>query len=368
MKQFKAFIKKEFRHIFRDQRTLMIVFAMPVVLVLLFGFAITTDIKDARIAVLDNAKDEMSIALVNKLTSSGYFKTHKILNQNSQLETVFADGKIKLSIVIPPQFSKDFHQKGRADIQLIADATDPNAASTIINYASSIIIDYRDDVNNARSGDSLFGITTKLFYNPELKSVYMYVPGVLALILAIISAMMTAISITKEKEFGSFKTLNVSPLKINTIIFGKVIPYLIISLLNTFVILILAKVIFGMPVNGSVWLLLTVCIAFLFTSMSLGVMIAAYVETQQVAAILSIVGLFLPTTLLSGFIYPIENMPVILQYICQIFPAKWFIEALKNVMIKGTGIQHVWMQLLIMVSMAALFTAVSIKKFSKREA
>lgn len=366
MKSTVAFIHKEFLHILRDKRTLLIVFAMPIVLVLLFGFAITTDVKDAKIAVLDNAKDDLSIGLLNKLTSSGYFQTERYLNTNADVQSVFGDGKVKLVIVIPANFSEAYHHDGVAKVQLIADATDPNAAAAITAYANAIIHDYQTEISGAPQRGALFDVIVKMYYNPELKSVYMYVPGVLALILAIISAMMTAISLTKEKEFGSFRTLSVSPLKIKTIVIGKVIPYLLISLIDTFIVLILSRFVFDMPINGSLVLLFVVCILFLFTSMSMGVLIASLVNSQQVAAIISIVGLFLPTTLLSGFIYPIENMPIILQALCQVFPAKWFIVAIKSVMIKGVGLQYIWIELLVMMAMALIFLTIGIKKFSKQ--
>lgn len=361
-----AFIQKEFRHIIRDKRTLLIVFVMPIVLVLLFGFAITTEIKDANIAVLDNSKDELSTGLVNKLTSSGYFKVEQYLKPNSELESVFKDGKIKLAIVIPHNFSREYYHDGKVQIQLIADASDLNTATTLINYANSIVKDYGRQVENRPQNASLFTTTVKMLYNSELKSVYMFVPGVLALVLAIISAMMTAISLTKEKELGTMRVLTISPLKASTIVIGKVIPYLVISLIDAFIILGLSVWILGMPINGNFLLLVLVCLIFLFASMSMGIFISAFVDSQQVAAIISMVGLFLPTTLLSGFIYPIENMPAVLQGVCQVFPAKWFIVAIKSVMIKGSGFSYIWIELLVMLAMTTFFIVVSIKQYSKR--
>lgn len=366
MRKLFSFIKKEFRHIIRDKRTLLIVFAMPVALVLLFGFAITTEIKDAKIAILDNSHDQMSTQIVDKMTSSGYFIADKFVATNDDLPRVFADGRIKLAIVFPPNFAYDYHHQGNAQIQLIADASDLNTATQLINYATSIINDYQVELQKSPKNVGLFDTTVKMLYNPEQKSVYMFVPGVLALIMAIISAMMTAVSIAKEKESGTMRVLTVSPLNTITIIIGKVLPYLIISFISTILILILAVWVFEMPINGSLSLLLLVCLIFLFTSMAMGILIASFVKNQQLAAIISIVGLFLPIALLSGFIYPIENMPAFLQVICHCFPAKWFIEAIKGVMIKGVGFSYVWLQIVVMLGMTALFLTISIKRFNKK--
>ncbi|MDP4265872.1 MAG: ABC transporter permease [Bacteroidota bacterium] len=368
MKQLISFTKKEFRHILRDRRTLLIVFAMPVVLVILFGFAITNDIKNAEIAILDNSNDNLSTGIINKLTSSGYFIKVKTLQSNNELQQVFRDGQIKLAVVFPEKFSESYTHNNKAQVQLIADASDLNTATILINYANSIILNYQQDISKSTSNKTLFDTTIKMLYNPEMKSVFMFVPGVLALIMLIVSAMMTAVTLAKEKEMGTFRVLTVSPLKPSTIIIGKVIPYLALSLINACIIIILSMFIFKMPIHGSLFLMFIVCIVFLLTAVSLGIMISSMVDTQQTAIIVSIIGLFLPTILLSGFIFPIDNMPFILQILCQIFPAKWFIEAIKNVMIKGTGIENVWLQILVLNLMTMVFITVSIKKFRQRNA
>jgi ABC-2 type transport system permease protein len=365
MKEFKSFIRKEFWHILRDKRALLILFAMPVALVLLFGFAITNDIKDAKIAVLDNSHDELSVGLTNKLVSSGYFIEAVSLQTNSQLQEVFRDGKIKLAIVIPGKFAESFYHDNKVTIQIIADASDLNTATTLTNYASSIIQDYPSSIAKNPAQKALFDTTVKMLYNPESKSVFMFVPGVLAMILMLIAAMMTAVSLAREKETGSMRVITVSPLSPMTIILGKVVSYLIIAIIDTFLILVLSVYIFGMPINGSLFLLSLICLVFLFASTSLGIMVAAFSDTQQTALIMSILLLFLPTVLLSGFIYPIENMPVWLQVVCQVSPAKWFIEAIKSVMIKGTGFADVWLQLIVLTGMIVVFVRVSIVKFKK---
>jgi ABC-2 type transport system permease protein len=241
-----------------------------------------------------------------------------------------------------------------------------NTATALINYARSIIEDYRIEKLNVTGISPPFETTVKMVYNPEMKDVYMFVPGVLALVLMLICAMMTAVSLAREKENGTLKILTVSPLRTPQIIIGKVIPYLIIALLDTFVIIGLSVWIFAIPIKGSLLTLFAVCLMFLITALSLGILISSISKTQQVAIFISIITLFLPTTILSGFIYPIENMPLILQGICQVFPAKWFIEAIKAVMIKGSSISAIWIQLTVLAIMTLIFIRLSIVKYSKK--
>ena len=282
------------------------------------------------------------------------------------MQEVFRDGKIKLAVVFPNRCADSYYHDKKVQVQLIADASDLNTATTLVNYATTIIQDYQSEIVKAPSQKPLFETTIKMLYNPEQKGVFMFVPGVLALIMMIVSAMMTAVSLAKEKEMGTLRVLTVSPLRPTSIILGKVVPYLVISVINTLVILALSVFIFGMPINGNVFLLFFVCLVFLFTSMSLGILISSFAATQQIAVLISIIGLFLPTTLLSGFIYPIENMPVVLQVICQVSPAKRFIEAIKSVMSKGTGIEDIWCQLSVLIAMTILFVRISTAQFKKR--
>lgn len=366
MRTLKAVILKEFCHIIRDKKSLLVILLMPIVLVILFGFAIRTEIRDAKIAVLDSAHDELSTGLTNKLVSSGYFILDKSINSNSELKEVFADGDINIVIVFPPKFSESFYHDKVAPIQIIADASNLNTATTLLAYAQSIISDYNQELSQSSMQAPPFNTTIKMMYNPEQKDVYMFVPGVLALILMLVSAMMTAVSLAKEKETGTLRVLTISPVSTWVIIIGKVIPYLALSLLNTLVIMILSFYVLEMPLNGSVWVLALVCMVFLFTAMSMGVLISSVAQTQQIAMMVSIIGLYLPTVLLSGFIYPIENMPKVLQVICHIFPAKWFIEAIKNVMLKGGGLASVWVQLSVLVFTTALCIRISIKNYNRR--
>lgn len=368
MKQFRAFVKKEFRHIFRDRRTLVILFGMPVLLLILFGFALTNEIKDAGIAILDQSKDDMSLRLKSKILSSGYFKEVSELRSFKDIEPAFKSGDVKLALVIAPDFgSRLMQQHQPAAIQLIGDASDPNTASTLIAYAQSIIRDFQKEVRggtiNISGGASAI---PRMIYNPELKPVFMFVPGVMALILMLVSAMMTSITIAREKEQGTMDILMISPLRPVQIILGKVTPYLLLSLINGTVIVLMGVFVFEMPLRGSIIVLTLEVLLFIITALGLGILISSRANSQMTAMFVSMVGLMMPTILLSGFIFPIENMPWLLQGLAQIIPAKWFIVIIKGVMLKGSSLAVVWLPSLILCVMAAAFLLISIKNIKPR--
>ncbi len=367
MKQLAVFMRKELWHIFRDRRTLLILLGMPVVLVILFGFAITNEIENGRLAVLDRAHDEASRDLVAKLVAGGYFEMSRALENEMEVEHAFQSGETQLVVVFPSQFREKLVRGDSPVIQLIADASDPNMATTLVNYASSIIRSYRPAGAAAASERSPVVVPEiRMLYNPRLEGVYMFVPGVMTVILMLVSAMMTSIALTREKELGTMEVLLVSPLPPVLIIVGKVIPYVLLALGNTAVILLLGTLIFQMPVAGS-WLLLGAeCLLFVLTSLSLGILISTRTDSQQVAMMISLMALMLPTILLSGFIFPIESMPVALQYLSSIVPAKWFIIILKGIMLKGVGIGLLWKETLILVGMTLLLLLASIRNFNIR--
>ncbi len=365
-KRFQAFVRKEIYHILRDYRTVMILFGMPIFQIMLFGFAITNEIKDARIAILDRSKDYMSERLINKVLSSGYFKLDTYLDNNSEIEPAFRKGKIKEVIVIGDNFAKDLGEKGNAKVELIADATDPNTGNQIAGYTQSIITDFVNSLNEENNSYYRIIPVIKMRYNEELKGVFMFVPGLITIILMLISAMMTSISLTREKELGTMEVLLASPMKPIQIIIAKVIPYIVLAFGIAMVILVLGFFVFGVPIRGSFALLVFEILLFILTTLSLGILISTIAETQQVALLLSLMVLMLPTIILSGFIFPVENMPVILQWISAIIPAKWFIIIIKDIMLKGLGFGAVWKETLIIVLFAVVFIVVSVKKFKIR--
>jgi ABC-2 type transport system permease protein len=362
-----AFIKKEFLYIFRDYRTMLILFGMPLAQIMLFGFAITNDINNAHIAILDHSKDVVTREITRKLLSSHYFILDSYLKSDKQIKPAFRKGEIKEVVVFEKDFAKKMVTEGKAHVQLILDASDPNTANILNSYTSGIINTYIFHKLEEKGGIPFrVNVQSTMLYNQELKSVYMFVPGIITVILMLVSAMMTSITIVREKELGTMEALLVSPVKPGIIIIGKVIPYVILSFINLIIILLLSRFVFGMPMNGSMALLLGESLLFLIMSLSLGILISTVSKTQQQAMMLSMFALMLPTILLSGFIFPIENMPVVLQLMSDIMPGKWFIIIIKNIMLKGIGFTYFWKETLIILGMTVVFVGISIKRFSVR--
>lgn len=366
MKRFLGFVKKEFIHIFRDRRTMLILFGMPVAQLLLFGYVITNEIKDAKIAVYDKSKDAVTQKITQKLLSSGYFKLEENISSYDQVEKSFRKGNVKMLIVFEPDFAINLEKNGSANVQLLADASDPNTANILTSYTSAIIRDYANSLNTTTALPIQIKTEVQMQYNPELKGVYMFIPGIIAMLLILISALMTSISITREKELGTMEVLLVSPLRPIQIIIGKVIPYVLFAFIDVLIILFIATTVFQVIVQGNMILLLAECLLYIILSLSLGILISSVTSSQQIAMMLSMLALMLPTILLSGFIFPIENMPLPMQWLCQIMPAKWFIIILKSIMLKGNGIIYIWKETLVLVFMIVLFISVSVKKFKIR--
>lgn len=366
MKQFLYFIRKEFYHLLRDRRTLFILFGMPVTQILIFGFALTNEVKNSRIAILDNSKDEATKAIIHQLEASHYFDIVEYLHSYAELEPTFQEGKIRLAVVFPEQFQASLLHTNAAPIQLIADATDPNVANTLTNYASAIIMDYQSAMKETQ--DFPYTITTELrmLYNPQLKGSYNFVPGVMAMVLMLVGAMMTSISIVREKELGTMEVILASPIVPINVIIAKMVPYLLLSMVNIASILLLSVFVLDVPINGSLSLLVFECFLFTLTALALGLLISSISDSQQVAMLVSLMGLFLPTIMFSGFMFPVENMPIPLQVLSNLVPAKWFYYIVKDVMIKGTGLETVWKETLILFGMLIFLLTISIKKFKVR--
>ncbi|HOY28054.1 MAG TPA: ABC transporter permease [Flavobacteriales bacterium] len=364
MKTFRAFVKKEFLHIMRDRRTLLVLFGMPVAQIILFGYAINTEVQEAQVAVLDQSHDVRSQSLTNSFFASSYFVNAGPLQRAEDIEHVFKEGKTKLVIGIGPDFTKDL-EEGHARIALIADASDPNVANILVSYASQMITKWvaRDPTKRM---PELVSVEHRLHYNPEMKSAFLFVPGVLTIVLMLVSAMLTSISIAREKEYGSMEVMLVSPLRPILIIVGKAVPYLILSLVNATFVFIVARALFHVPMNGSYLLLVLEGLLFIMTALSLGLLFSAMAKTQQTALMLSLFVLMMPTILLSGFIFPTSSMPWPLQVISNVMPAKHFIIILRGIMLKGVGLNVLWPQTLILTGMMLALLAISVKKFKVR--
>ncbi|GJM30016.1 MAG: transport permease protein [Cyclobacteriaceae bacterium] len=368
MRRFKAFVVKEFYHIFRDTKTLIILFGMPIVQIMLFGYAITNEIKDAKIAILDKSKDHLTVRLSDKILSSGYFQLSEYLYSEAEIEEVFRKGEVKQVVIYDKQFAQKLERDHQAKVQILADATDPNTANTLIKYTSSIINSFQQELAFGNPTPLTIKPEIRMLYNPNLESVFLFVPGLISVILMLISAMMTSISIAREKEIGTMEVLLASPMQPAQVIISKVIPYLILAFSNAIVILLLGYLVFGVPIRGSLLLLLLESILFIVMALSMGILISTITNSQQTALLISLMGLMLPTILLSGFIFPVENMPMPLQLISHLIPAKWFILILKSIMLKGTGILFFWKETLILVGFTFAFTFLSVKKFKIRVA
>jgi len=362
----KGFIIKEFYHIFRDFRTLIILFGIPVVQLMLFGFVVTNEIKDAKIAIYDQSKDPVTQKITQKLLSSGYFLLDKNIKNYSEIESCFKEGNIKEVIVFESDFARKLEKEGKANVQLIADASDPNTANLLVNYTRAIINNYVAEMAPQAKIPLQIIPQVRMQYNPNLKGVFMFVPGIMAMLLMLISAMLTSISITREKELGTMEILLVSPLRPIQIIVGKVLPYVLLSFVNAVIILLIGNFIFEVPIQGSIILLLAESVLFIMVALSLGILISTLTNSQQVAMMISLVALMLPTILLSGFIFPVENMPVILQALCQLMPPKWFITIIKSIMLKGVGLGYIWKETLVLVIMMSVFILLSVRKFKVR--
>jgi len=370
MNQFLTFVRKEFFHVFRDKKSLLMLFGVPIAQILLFGFALTNEIKNSSIAIFDFSNDEISRQLVQKISESSYFEvTNLTISTNTpelDIEQVFKKQAAKIALVIPRNFGHELMHQNKAQVQVIADASDPNTANTLVLYASNSIMDFQKE----RTGISRFPyqITTemRMLYNPELKGATNFVPGVMALVLSLICVLMTSVSIVREKENGTMEILLVSPFNPLMVVISKAVPYFFLSLVNLTMILILSVYLLDMPMNGSIFLLYFESTLLILTALSMGLLISNVTASQQLAMMISLMGMLLPTLLFSGFMFPLENMPEALQVFANIVPAKWYYIIVKNIMIKGLGITAIWKETLILIGMTSFFTFLSIKKFNVR--
>lgn len=366
MNRFISLVKKEFNHIFRDRRTLLILFGIPVMQILIFGYVVNSDFKNIGIAVLDRSGDAHTQKIINKIFSSGYFNFTGNIHDAEGISGQFKTGKVKAVLVFETDFGKNLDNGLSAKIQIITDASDPNVANTTVGYVSGIIRSYQSELAGPTIGQAIVETQYRMVFNENLISAYMFVPGTMALILMLISALLTSISVTREKELGTLEVILVSPLKPSQIIIGKVAPYVLLAFANGLLILLLGYFVFGLPVSGSLVLLLAELLLYITLSLSLGILISTIARSQQIAMFMSLFVLLLPTVLLSGFIFPIENMPVILQWLSAVLPPRWFIIILKDIMLKGNGLVYIWDETLILMVMTAIFLIAAIRKFSIR--
>ena len=366
MKQFFIFIWKETKHILRDAYTSVLLLLMPISLLLVLGYAVSNEMRNIPFVVADNSKSELSRQLVERLNANEYFSLTDYLDSPADTEDAFRKGKCKIAIIIPPELENDLYKTGDASIQLMIDASDPNEAATIENYFQAFLMQFQQDKLGARAPAFSMNLEVKMLYNPQMKSAYNFVPGLIGMLLMLICAMMTSVSIVREKEMGTMEILLISPLRPTSIILAKAVPYFIISMIDVALVLIVAHFLMGVPIAGSLLTITLLSAVFTLSALSFGMLVSSVTSNQQVALLVSLVGMMLPSMLLSGLLFPIEGMPVLLQALSNIIPAKWFIGSIRDVMIKGLGIMDILPEVSVLVGITVFLLFVSVKKFKNR--
>lgn len=365
MKQLFVFIRKEFFHVFRDRRTLLIMFGLPVVQILLFGFALTNEVKNAHIVISDNSGDVQTLQIINKIRASSYFTVEESVLNYKAIEKAFRRGEVKCALIFPAHFSEDLKHGGKTQVQIIADGADPNTAKTIINYLTAIITDFQQQSSSSGLAYRIIP-ETRMLYNEEGNGSLNFIPGVMALILMIVCTALTSVSVVKEKELGTMEILLVSPFKPVLVLIAKAVPYLVLSFANFTLIVLLSVFVLDVEIKGSVILLFVESTLFIITCLSLGLLISNATSSQQTALLLSLMGMMLPTMIFTGFMFPLENMPWIFRMISNIVPAHWYFLIIKAVMLKGLGFEYIWKETLILIGMTITLLGIALKNFKIR--
>jgi ABC-2 type transport system permease protein len=358
-------LRKEVFHILRDRRTLAVIILLPVLEVIIFGYAIRTDVDRVRLAIVDPSPDEATLALRSRFAGAGMFTVVAVESRLSALEQSFQRGDAQAAIAFDPDFAEHLARGLPARILLVTDTTEPNTGSVVQAYASAVVEGYQRELRPRRPGVQIVP-EVRMRFNPTRESSNLFVPGLMAFILTIISSLMTAISLTREKETGSMEALLVSPLRPWQIIVGKVAPYLAVGFISAAGVIVEARLVFGVPLRGSVVLLLAESLLFILVSLSLGILVSARTSSQRVAMMGAMVGTMLPTMLLSGFIFPLESMPRVLQLVSNVVPARWFVFVARSIMLKGVGLEMLWRETLVLIGMALLLLTMSTRSFHER--
>ena len=349
MKLFFSFVIKETRHILRDKRTMLILFGMPLVLMLLFGFAIRTDVKNVRTVVVIANSDHATQQAIERLAQSEYFTIVKTIATPQEAEHLIRHQKADMAVV----FGAGFASK-KSGVQFIVDGADPNMAQQWTAYAQQTLGNHDTSIN------------TKMLYNPQMKSAYNFVPAIMGMLLMLICAMMTSISIVREKERGTMEVLLVSPAKPLMVIIAKAVPYLVLAFIILTIILLMARFVLGVPLVGSLLWIFFISTVYILLALSLGLLVSNVAQTQLVALLMSAMVLLMPIVMLSGMIFPVESMPRILQWISAIVPTRYYISAMRKMMIMGVGIEQVLFELTVLSAMLVALLALALKTFKVR--
>lgn len=350
MKQFISFIIKEAKHIVRDKRTMLILFGMPIIMMLLFGYAVRNDVRNVRTVIVMSNTDYVTQQAVDRLSASEYFTITQVVATPAEAEQAIRDQKADLAIV----FGKDY-ASGHPGLQFIVDGADPNMAQQWTQYANAVITNPNNGLVN-----------TKLLYNPQMKSAYNFVPAIMGTLLMLVCAMMTSISIVREKERGTMEVLLVSPVRPILIIIAKAIPYLVLAFIILIVILLMANSLLGVPLQGSVFWIFVISTIYILLALSLGLLVSNIAKTQLVALLLSAMVLLMPIVMLSGMFFPIESMPKVLQYVSAIIPTRYYTSAMRKLMIMGVGVRQVMHEMIVLICMLIGLLGLSLAMFNKR--
>lgn len=367
MHTFKSFIIKEFRHILRDRRTLLLLFGLPIAMLLIFGYAVRNEVNNAQIAILDHSNDIVTRTIIQKIDASDALSVTEYLQSPKEIDDVLQQSEVKEVVIFEKNFRRNLKRNGTAAVKIITDATEPNIAGLVQQYTRAIIQSWQpESISISASSRTGIRANVQMLFNPQLKSVYFFVPGLMAVILMIISTMMTSVSIAREKETGTMEVLLVSPLKSYHIIVGKVVPYLVLSFINVVTVLALAYLVFDVPFRGSLLFFMAASMIFIFAALALGVFISTRTEDQRSAMMASLMGTMLPTFILSGFVFPISSMPQVLQWISNVVPAKWFLITARGAMLMGTGFQYLWLPVLVLLFMTVIFITAGMVNFNDK--
>ena len=350
MKQFISFIIKEAKHIVRDKRTMLILFGMPIIMMLLFGYAVRNDVRNVRTVIVMSNTDYVTQQAVDRLSASEYFTITQVVATPVEAEQAIRDQKADLAIV----FGEDY-ASGHSSLQFIVDGADPNMAQQWTQYAKAVITNPNNGLVN-----------TKLLYNPQMKSAYNFVPAIMGTLLMLVCAMMTSISIVREKERGTMEVLLVSPIRPILIIIAKAIPYLVLAFIILIVILLMANSLLGVPLQGSVFWIFVISTIYILLALSLGLLVSNIAKTQLVALLLSAMVLLMPIVMLSGMFFPIESMPKVLQYVSAIIPTRYYTSAMRKLMIMGVGVRQVMHEMIVLICMLIGLLGLSLAMFNKR--
>jgi len=358
---FWSIVKKEFLHIVRDHQTLIVIILLPVIMLLLYGYAITLEMREIKIAVVDQSGTPESRAFVRHIEASRFFDVRVRDVPVSQYEMLLKKRLVRCILTIPSDFAKSLHNRAQTPIQLLIDASDPNAANYIQKYLLRMTARYNLEINPEFRLP--FQTVTRLLYNPVSKAEYFFVPGLIAIIILLISALLTSIAIVREKERGTYEQLLVSPVKAHQIILGKVIPYIALGFLDALIILFLGHFWFHVPFRGSLLLLAVALMLYLLTGLGLGLLVSTVTNSQREAMVMVLIGTNLPAIMLSGFIFPIPSMPLLFQYISKLIPATHFLVIIRGILLKGNGLADLQEPLLYLFFLGSFLIAVSIRKF-----